>query len=134
LDQELANKGAFGVDRAILDENGNVLTPGKNHLLELGFLITHNWDLHIAENIDLKSRLNLYTDYLNSFGNVDVDWELNLKLRVNKYILTNLGTQIIYDDDILFGEVRNDAGIVTTTGRPKIQFKQILGFGLSYDF
>ncbi len=134
LDQDLADRGAFGVDKAVLDGDGNVLTPGKNHLLELGFLITHNWDLHIAENIDLKSRLNLYTDYLNSFGNVDVDWELNLRLRVNKYILTTLGTHIIYDDDILFGEERNANGVVTTTGTPRIQFKQVLGIGVSYDF
>lgn len=122
------------VDKAILDEDGNIITPGKNHLLELGFLITHNWDWQVAENINLKSRLNLYTDYLNSFGNVDVDWELNLRLRVNKYIMTTLGTHIIYDDDILFEEVRNDMGFVTDPGEPRIQFKQILSLGVTYDF
>ncbi|MFS4466444.1 DUF3078 domain-containing protein [Maribacter sp. 2210JD10-5] len=133
LDQELADKGAFGVDKAILDDDGNVITPGKNHLLELGFLITHNWEVNIAKNIDLKSRINLYTDYLNSFGNVDLDWEMNIKLRVNKYILTTLGTHVIYDDDILFDEVRTD-GVVTDPGQQRIQFKQVLGVGISYDF
>ncbi|MFS4455136.1 DUF3078 domain-containing protein [Maribacter sp. 2304DJ31-5] len=134
LDQELADKGAFGVAKAILDTDGNVITPGENHLLELGFLITHNWDWNISKNIDLKSRVNLYSDYLNSFGNVDIDWELNLKLRVNKYILTTLGTQVIYDDDILFDEIKDANGIVTNPGEPRIQFKQVLGVGASYSF
>ncbi|RRQ49848.1 DUF3078 domain-containing protein [Maribacter algicola] len=134
LDQDLANKGSFGVEKAILDDNGNVLTPGENHRLELGILITHKWEFNIAENIDANSRLNLYTDYLRSFGNVDVDWELNVKMRVNKYILTTLGTHVIYDDDILFDEVQNDAGVVTDRGIPKIQFKQVLGIGVTVDF
>lgn len=134
LDQDLADKGAFGVEKAILDADGNVITPGENHRLELGILVTHNWDINIAQNVDIKSRLNLYTDYLKSFGNVDVDWELNLKMRVNKYILTTLGTQMIYDDDILFDEVVNEDGVVTDPGEPKIQFKQVLGVGVAIDF
>ncbi len=134
LDQRLADIGAFGVEKAVLDADGNVITAGENHLLEIGFLITNNWNWNIAEDIDLQSRLSLYTDYLSSFGNIDVDWELNLKLRVNKYILTTLGTQVIYDDNILFGEVRDENGNVTDPGEPRIQFKQVLGVGIAYDF
>ena len=134
LDQRLADVGAFGVDGAILDADGNVVTPGENHLLEIGFLITNNWNWNIAEHILLKSRLSLYSDYLSSFGNIDLDWELNLQLRVNKYILTTIGTQVIYDDDILFEEIRDDNGMVTDPGEPRIQFKQVLGVGIAYDF
>lgn len=134
LDQDLADRGAFGVEKAVLDGNGNVITPGENHRLELGILVTHKWEVNLVENIDINSRLNLYTDYLRSFGNIDVDWELNVKMRVNKYILTTLGTHLIYDDDILFDEVQNDAGIVIDPGIPKIQFKQVLGVGVAVDF
>ncbi|AZQ59526.1 DUF3078 domain-containing protein [Maribacter sp. MJ134] len=134
LDQRLADRGAFGVEKAVLDADGNVITPGENHLLELGFLVTHNWNLNLGKNIDLNSRLNLYTDYLASFGNIDLDWELNIKMRVNKYILTTIGTHLIYDDDILFDEVKNVDGIVTDPGEPRLQFKQVLGVGVAYDF
>ncbi|WP_247656547.1 DUF3078 domain-containing protein [Maribacter sp. MMG018] len=134
LDQDLADKGSFGVEKAVLDDDGNVITPGKNHLMELGILITHNWQVNLAKNVEMKSRLNLYTDYLNSFGNVDVDWELNLTLKVNKYIQTTIGAQMIYDDDILFDEVQNDDGTVIDPGVPKIQFKQVLAVGIAYDF
>ncbi|MEP2060105.1 MAG: DUF3078 domain-containing protein [Maribacter litoralis] len=134
LDQDLADSGAFGVDEAILDAEGNVITPGKNHLLELGILITNNLSYNIADNVELKSRLNLYSDYIKSFGNIDVDWELTLNMKVNKYISTNLGTQVIFDDDILFDVVKDDTGTITNAGTPKIQFKQVLGVGILYGF
>ncbi|MEP2279203.1 DUF3078 domain-containing protein [Maribacter sp.] len=134
LDQDLANSGAFGVEEAILDADGNIITPGKNHLLELGILITNNTNYTIAENVGLTSRLSLYTDYIKSFGNVDVDWELSLKMKVNKFISASLGTQVIYDDDILFDVIKNDDGTTIDAGTPRIQFKQLLGVGVLYGF
>lgn len=134
LDQRLADRGAFGVKAAQRDTNGTIIQEGKNHFVELGFLITNNFEWEAAKNVNIKSRLNLYTDYLVSFGNIDVDWELNVRLRVNKHILTNIGTHVIFDDDILFDEAKDANGIVTEPGVPKIQFKQVLGIGVAYDF
>lgn len=134
FDQALADNGAFGVEKAVLDDDGNILEKGKNVFLEVGFLVTNNWETQLMENIALKHRLNVYTDYVRSFGNIDIDWELNINLKVNKYIVTNLGTHIIYDDDILFDPITNDAGTVIHEGRPKLQFKQLLGVGVAYNF
>lgn len=134
LDQDLADNGSFGVQEAILDADGNVITPGENHLLEIGILITNNFNYTVADNIELKSRLNLYSDYIKSFGNIDVDWELTINMKVNKFISTSLGTQMIYDDDILFDIVKNDNGTIINPGVPKIQFKQVLGVGILYGF
>ena len=134
LDQDLADKGAFGVEKAILDTDGNVIQDGKNLFLELGFLITNHWETQVAKNIALKHRISLYTDYLRRFGNIDVDWELNMDLRVNEFIVTTIGTHLIYDDDILFGEVKDANGLVADPGEPRIQFKQLLGVGVSYNF
>ncbi len=134
FDQELANKGAFGVEKAILDSDGNVLQPGKNVFMELGFLITNDLETQLMENVGIKHRLSLYSDYLRRFGNIDVDWELNVSLRVNKFIVTNLGTHIIYDDDIKFNAVKDAVGLVIDPGRPKLQFKQLLGVGVAYNF
>ncbi len=134
LDQELANSGAFGVKRAVRDTDGNILQEGENKFVEFGFLVTNIWKKEIAKNVLLHHRLNLYTDYLRSFGNVDVDWELNLDLRVNEYIKANIGTHIIYDDDILFDEIKADDGSILDPGKPRIQFKQLLGIGIAYNF
>lgn len=134
LDQDLADKGAFGVQKAVLDANGNVTQPGENVFLEFGFLLTNIWETEVYKNMRLKSRLSLYTDYLRRFGNIDVDWELNMDLKVNKYIATTIGTQLIYDDDIIFDKQVDANGMVTDPGRPQIQFKQLLGVGVLYDF
>ena len=134
LDQTLADQGAFGVKKAVIDTEGNVITPGKNVFMEFGFLVTNTWQKEIFENVFLDHRLNLYTDYLRRFGNIDVDWELNLKLIVNRYIQTNIGTQLIYDDDIKFDEIRADDGTLIDSGGPRVQFKQILGVGIAYTF
>ena len=122
LDQDLSDQGAFGVDK------------GQHSFIELGFLITNTWEKEILKNVLLNNRLNLYTDYLRSFGNIDVDWELSFTLTVNDHIKANIGTQLIYDDDIKFDEVVADDGTVLDPGIPKIQFKQLLGIGFTYDF
>ncbi len=134
LDQNLADKGAYGVQKAILDANGNVISPGKTKLVELGLLINHSWEKEIYKNVEMDHRISLYTDYLNSFGNIDIDWELKFKLIVNKYISANIGTHVIYDDDILFDPIKNENGIVIDEGVQRIQFKQIIGVGVEYNF
>jgi hypothetical protein len=37
LDQRLANQGAFGVKKALYDENGNLILEGEKSKIELGF-------------------------------------------------------------------------------------------------
>lgn len=134
LDQDLANAGAFGVKRAVRDDAGNIITPGENTFVEFGILLTNTWKTEIARNVIMDHRLSLYTDYLRSFGNIDIDWELNFNLQVNSFLKANIGTQIIYDDDILFNEVRDDNGNIVDPGEPRIQFRQLLGIGIAYNF
>jgi len=134
LDQRLADSGAFGVQKASTDSNGTISTPGEKVFVELGLLITNTWQTEVAKNVAMAHRVSLYSDYLTSFGNIDIDWELNFNLTVNKYIKATIGTHVIYDDDILFDEIKGPNGIVLDAGVPRIQFKQILGVGVSYDF
>lgn len=122
LDQTLADQGAFGVEK------------GDNIFSETGFLLTNTWEEELFKNILLKNRVSLYTDYIKSFGNIDLDWEMNLNLKVNDYVSANIGTHIIYDDDIKFDEVVADDGTITNPGRPKLQLKQLLGISFGYKF
>lgn len=134
LDQDLADRGAFGVRKATYDALGNKITDGEKVFMELGILVTNTYERTVAENVLVKSNLSLYTDYLASFGNIDVDWFLDVHLKVNKFITSNIGMHFIYDDDILFDRVVNELGFVEQNGRPKLQFKQLLGFGVVYAF
>jgi hypothetical protein len=131
LDQRLANQGAFGVTKATYDVDGNLLTEGELYRFELGFLVTSQFKKELYKNVIFENRLSLYSDYINKFGNVDVDWQFKFDLVVNEYIKANIGAHIIYDDDIKAKEEVN--GEQVTIG-PKIQLKQMLGVGLVYNF
>ena len=133
LDQRLANEGMFGVTPALKDSIGNIITKGENIRTEVGILLTSNFTKEVFTNVNLDNQVSFYTDYLNKFGNIDVDWELKLNLVVNEFIKANIGSHLIYDDDVKFKEDTNDDGTLETLG-PKIQFKQLLGVGVMYEF
>ncbi|MFM1878793.1 MAG: hypothetical protein RLZZ241_1659 [Bacteroidota bacterium] len=134
FDQILADQGAFGVKRALIDAEGNIIQRGENHFTELGFLLTNQWEFPLMENITVNSDLTLYTDYLRVFGNIDVYSTLNFTFKVNDFVNANLLTQIIYDDDIKFNrEVALD-GTVISAGGARTQFRQQLGIGINYNF
>jgi hypothetical protein len=131
LDRRLSNEGAFGVEKAIYDIDGNIIQNGKSHRTELGALVTGQYKKKIMTNINLDTRATLYSDYLNEFGNIDVDWQIGLEMVVNKYVKANLGSHLLYDNDIK--NKREVAGVQITEG-PKLQLKQIVGIGLEYTF
>lgn len=131
LDNALANSGAFGVEAGVFDENGNLLRAGKKSRNELGFLFTTEWNKNIMKNVNLKNNLTLYTDYLNKFGNVDVDWQLQFEMKINSLLKATLGGHLIYDDDIKNKRTVNNEQI---TEGPRVQFKQLLSIGLIYNF
>lgn len=128
LDQELANAGSFGVEGAEYDDDGNIIREGENTRTELGILITNEYSTQIYDNIGVTNKLSLYTDYINKFGNIDVNWELNFNFKVNQYVLATLGSHLKYDDDIKIQE-ENAEGELVDSG-PRIQWKQQLGIGV----
>ena len=127
LDQELANRGAFGVTKAVRDADGTIIKEGENVRSELGILLSSTFQTDIMENIKLINDLRLYTDYLNSFGNIDVDWQLNLNFKVNTYVVAKLGSHLKYDNDIKLSET-NANGDEEILGA-RTQWKQQLGVG-----
>lgn len=133
LDRFLANEGRFGVRPAIRDEEGNIIEEGERVRMELGILFTSGFTKEIFENVKLDNQLSLYTDYLNKFGNVDVDWQLQVDMVVNEFIKASIGTHIRYDDDVKIREDVDGDGNLENIG-PRIQFKQMLGVGVVYNF
>ena len=139
LDQDLANQGSFGVKKAIyapdpMDPNSQIIVEnGQKVKAEFGILLTAYMKNEIFKNIFYENRLSLYTDYLNKFGNVDVDYDTRLDLVVNAYVKANIGIHLVYDDDI-----KTKKGVVDpTTGStsqgndgPRAQLRPVLGVGL----
>ena len=133
LDRTLANEGMFGVAPAIRDEEGNIIQEGERTRMEIGVLLTSSFNKEIFTNIKIDNQLSLYSDYLNKFGNIDVDWQVNVNMKVNEFIKASIGSHLRYDDDVKIKEDINGDGKLETLGA-RIQFKQMLGVGVVYEF
>ena len=120
LDEKLSNEGAFGV------------TPGERSRHELGVLIQTKWEKEIFKNVAMVNDLGLYTDYINDFGNIDVNWILDFQFKINKVFQASFRSHMIYDNDIKIKETNEDGEVVTLGAR--LQVKQQLGIGVIYNF
>ncbi len=115
LDERLSDLGAFGVEK------------GEKVFAELGTSFVANYSKEIFKNVSLQTKLTLFTAYTHDFGNIDVNWDVMLAAKINKYMSATFTTNLIYDDDI---EIANDKGVLA----PRVQFRQVLGIGVSYNF
>lgn len=129
--QILADQGAFGVTKATYDSLGNRITKGKTVRREFGGYIKIAVKKEIMKNVLVSSKVELFSNYLHHPENVDVNWELLVNLKVNKYISASISTQLVYDDDIIIIRDDNNDGIKEVNG-PRTQFKEVLSVGFSY--
>ena len=133
LDEDLANIGSFGVTPAVLDPDGNVIIPGEQIRTEVGVLVTNSYEMELAENINVKNQVSLYSDYINNFGNLDLDWRIDFDFKVNSFIRATLGSHLRYDDDVKTQTPSDVEGEFDQAGA-KVQWKQFLGVGFAIDF
>ena len=125
-DEVLSNAGAFGVDPAVYDEtDGLMLSPGKRVRYEFGAYFRMKFEKSIAKNIEMKTRLELFSNYLDNPQNIDVNAENIFNFKINDWFSASLQWNLQYDDDI---DIRDRNG---NTG-PRTQFKSVLGLGISY--
>jgi len=106
MDKQLSDAGAFGVD------------PGKNMRYELGASLSGYYKFNIMENVTAENIINLYTNYLDKPQNVDLDYQLNIVMKINKYLTTNFSYQTVYDDNAFRG----------------LQTRQLIGVGVNTTF
>lgn len=143
-DQKLADGGAFGVDAAVYDVNTGLKTAnGKTSRPEFGAYLRAVFQKDIVKNVNLLTKLSLFDNYTDKIkkhrGNTDVNWEVLIIIKANKYLTTSLFTNLIYDHDIavpIYGDVTL-AGVTkkaVVDNGPRVQFKEVFGLGLSYKF
>ncbi|MFH1121694.1 MAG: DUF3078 domain-containing protein [Bacteroidota bacterium] len=101
------------------------LDPGKTIKGEFGAALKVTFEKDLFTNVNLKSKLDMFSNYMDRPQNIDINWEAMLVLKVNKLISTYVGIQTIYDHDI---QIKDKDG---RTG-PRTQFKQTFGIGLTY--
>lgn len=70
---------------------------------ELGFYASAYYKLAIMTNVTFENILSLYSNYLEDPQNIDLDYQLNVVMKINKYLSTNISFQTIYDDNAFRG-------------------------------
>ena len=113
MDDSLSQLGAFGVEK------------GKRIRHEFGAFIKLKWNSKLMKNIDMKSKIELFSNYLNNPENIDVNAELVFIFRVNSLFSATAQWNLVYDDDIKIRDKNGNIG-------PRTQFKSVLGIGISY--
>lgn len=115
MNDSLSSVGAFGV------------TPGENVRAEAGMsFATSVSDIQLMENISWKADLNLFSNY-ERFGNMVVNFNSVIRMKVNRFISTRIETTIIYDEEVL---IRQDDG----SSKQAVQLQNLINFGISLDF
>lgn len=90
----------------------------KSARWELGASISAYAKFGIIENVSMENLLNLYSNYLEDPQNVDIDYTMNMNMKINDYLSTNLIFQAIYDDNAVKG----------------FQIREVFGLGFNYAF
>lgn len=89
----------------------------KSTRFEFGASVSAYAKFELMKNITAENILALYSNYLEDPQNVDVDYTLNLVMKVNDYISTNFTFQAIYDDNAVQGfQIREALGVGVTYG------------------
>ncbi len=115
INDSLSAQGKFGVE------------PGEKVRSQLGAAFTASYQEKVMENVTMKTNILLFGAYAD-LGLWDVNYDLFIDFKVNKYISTNFLLQLIYDDDI-----RGNSDDNNIKG-PALQIRNVLNFGLSIKF
>lgn len=82
--------------------------------------------MRVMENINWKADLNLFSNY-GKFGNMVVNFNSTISMKVNKYISTRVETVLIYDENVF---IEMDDGSKSRA----VQLQNLINFGLGIDF
>ncbi|MEX2350112.1 MAG: DUF3078 domain-containing protein [Flavobacteriaceae bacterium] len=83
---------------------------------EFGASVSAFAKFEIMENVSMENTLNLYSNYLEEPQNVDIDYTMNLAMKVNDFLSANLVFQAIYDDNASKG----------------FQIREVFGLGINF--
>ena len=115
-DDYLSDLGAFGV------------APGDHFKIEGGAFVKARAELPVMENVNLITTADFFTPYSKDFGNIDVNWDVLISMKINKVLSATINTTLKDDNDV---KTFDDNGVKKGA---KVQFKEVLGIGLAYNF
>ena len=126
-DFTLANAGMFGINTETdLNTAGNF-----GFRKEMGAFVKFLYSNKVMENVMFKGKLELFSNYLNNFGRIDVNLETLFSFKINKWLSASWALNLLYDDDIDIKVINSDN---TISIKPTTQIKNVLSMGITYNF
>ena len=113
LNDYLSKLGVFGVEK------------GKKSRQEYGAYVKVKYNMNLMRNIEMRAKLELFSNYLVNPQNIDVNGELIFNFKINSLFSALAQWNLIYDDDVKIRDAKGNSG-------PRTQFKSVLGIGISY--
>jgi len=114
----LTYKFIYANDTINVNQKSFGIPTGQNVLSQLGSSFRLQNSFSPSREVQIDSKLTFYTNY----EKVEIDWELVGNFTVNRFLSTRLSLNPRYDNTV----------ILAAGEKAKIQFKQLLTFGLSY--
>lgn len=150
FDELLAAQGAFGVEKGAVTTlvDGDQITyridtAGATARHEVGAYLRVNYAKKFTENFNLTSKLELFSNYLDKPGNIDLAWETIAAWKLGKYFSVTTSVNFLYDDNTnvtksVVEDIDNGDGTTTSTTRTYLskglQTRIVSTLGLTYNF
>lgn len=112
----------------------------KPVMLNMGLRINGGINYTLVKNLKIISTLTLFTPYTarihdesgQKFGNFDVDWDVAISYSFLKVFSVSLMTSLKYYDKVMIdGPAWGKYG---AHPRARVQFKEVVGLGIGYNF
>lgn len=105
----LANETSFGVEQ------------GETVKTEVGTSLSVYYKTELVKNVTMENIFNAFANYVANDGQhdaIDFDYTLNITMKINEYLSTNITAQAIYDKNAVAA----------------VQVREVLGIGFNYKF
>ena len=83
---------------------------------ELGASVSGYAKFDLVKNVNVENILALYSDYLEKPQNINIDYTLNINMKINDYMSAGLTFQAVYDENAVSA----------------IQIRETIGIGFNY--
>lgn len=135
----LSYKATFVSDTAMIDQTKYGVPKDRRSMHEPGASIQINSEINPFKTVNVKNRIQLFTNYINKPQNIDIDWEMIATFKLNWFTDLRLNTQLIFDDDTKTVIRKKDGTLeLDEFGKPKktarIQFKELMGISFVFRF
>lgn len=113
VNKDFTNVGDNPSDIAAFNEDKYFgVEANKTTNFELGASLSAYAKLDLVKNVKMENILALYSDYLEKPENINIDYTMNLVMKINDFMSANATFQAVYEENAVSGfQIREAIGI-----------------------